>query len=311
MKQHTPPFSPPFSPPYLPLFLKKLFKNYWRSLSLACLLIVGCAQQSEAAILVFDFGGVLGKMPQTSMAIKELGLGRLLTYTLFGLKNPAHLKELMFKVLVDLYGEQQEDAGYPCACDGNTKLPAVLCDWLAGRVLGSEIIEQTNQCIDKGECDHLLSSRQEKRLIKEIVRIAFDPEIHGKYMRPLKETAALIKEIAIEHPEHTLMILSNYDLPGFQAIYNNPLMQKELFCYFKPHNIIISGTTGLLKPDPCIFTQELIQDYSLEDAIKRHEVFFIDDQKENIAVAEQCGIQGILFTTCAALRGKCNTFGII
>jgi len=303
--------SPSSSPLFTIKSLKKAVKNYWRSLSLAFLFIIGCGQQAHAAILVFDFGGVLGKMPQTNLAIKELGLGRLISYTIFGLKNPAHLKDLMFKVLIDLYGEQQENDEYPCACDGNKKLPAVMCDWLAGRVLGSEIIEQTHECIDEGECDHLLSSRQEKRLIKEIIRIAFDPEIHGKYMRPLKETAALIKEIATEHPEHTLMILSNYDLPGFQAIYNNPLMQKELFCYFKPNNIIISGCTGFLKPDPCIFNQELIQDYSLEDAIKRHEVFFIDDQKENIETAEQCGIQGILFTTSAALREKCNKLGII
>lgn len=293
------------------IFVKKLIKKSWYSLSLLCLLTLGCVQQSDAAILVFDFGGVLGKMSQSSMAIKELGLGRLFTYTIFGLKNPAHLKKLMFKVLSHLYGEQSENKDCPCACDGDTKLPAVMCDWLAGLVLGSDIIERTNQLIDEGECDHLFSSRQEKRLVKEIVRIAFDPDIHGKYMRPIHEVSSLIKEIAEEHPEHILMILSNYDLPGFQAIFKNPLMQKEIFCYFKPQNIIISGCTGLLKPDTRIFTQELIQDFSLKDAIERHEVFFIDDQKENVSAAQKCGIEGILFTSCTELRKNFREHEII
>ena len=85
---------------------------------------------------------------------------------------------------------------------------------------------------------------------------------------------------------HKVYLLSNWDAHSF------PLMDArfpELFSLFD--GIMISGETGLLKPDPTFF-YELLDAYNLDT----RSCIFLDDQKENIIAAQKMGIASALIT---------------
>jgi 2-haloacid dehalogenase len=61
--------------------------------------------------------------------------------------------------------------------------------------------------------------------------------------------------------------------------------------------ILVSGEEKLIKPDPKIY-ELILSRYSIDPT----EAIFIDDRKDNIAAAEEFGIQGFHFETPEKLR---------
>lgn len=92
----------------------------------------------------------------------------------------------------------------------------------------------------------------------------------------IEPTAALIHDL--KAAGYRLYVLSNMSRE-FIAF----LREKEVYKYFDGE--VISCEEGIVKPDPAIY-RTLLDRYSLD----AHETMFIDDRRENVAVAATLGI---------------------
>jgi len=89
-----------------------------------------------------------------------------------------------------------------------------------------------------------------------------------------------------------------YGLTNFSAETYPPAFERfEFLRWF--NGILVSGEVGLIKPDPRIF-ELLIERF----AIDPRRTVYIDDVETNVIAARPLGIDGIHFTTPAALRAE-------
>ncbi len=265
---------------------------------LPLVLIICTISQINATTVVFDAGGVLVQTKKSEIVKKMIG--KFISYALFSWKNPAHIKTLTFTVMEELYGKQVPEEGCPCACGDGIILPALMCTWLSSSIssdeiaeitgkkigepiTGKEIIECTCKCIDDGSCNNLLHDRREKELVKSILCIMFDPEMHANFTHPIPEGVKLLEECA-KKEKNCIMLLSNYAADAFEQIYNKQEMQDAIFRFIRPEYLVVSGFLGMIKPYKSIFNH-LVSGYNLDPAT----IVFIDDQEENIQMAKQCG----------------------
>jgi len=286
--------------------MKKNIVSSFRSFLCSVLLSTVCLTSLlSATTIVFDAGGVLVQSKRGELVKKMLG--KFVRYMLFSWKNPAHVKDLTFKVLENLYGKQVPEVGCACACGDGLVLPAAMCDWMSGVSTGKEIIEKTCALIDDGACDKMLGDKREKELVKNILELIFDPEVHANCTHPIPEGVRLLEECA-QNENNTLMLLSNYAADAFEKIYNKQEMQDSIFKFIKPEYAVVSGFIGLIKPYASIF-QHLLSRYNLNPA----DVIFIDDQAENIEAAQKLGFKALHLQhgNYDAVRTELRTFGVI
>ena len=95
---------------------------------------------------------------------------------------------------------------------------------------------------------------------------------------------------------YKLAILSNAppDLTRWLADWEMCDLFEVVFC---------SGDEGMIKPDPAAFKLTLER-----LGVEPGEAVFIDDTPENVEAARKLGIQGIIFTTVAALKDDLTKF---
>ena len=95
---------------------------------------------------------------------------------------------------------------------------------------------------------------------------------------------------------YKLAILSNAppDLTRWLADWEMRDLFEVVFC---------SGDEGMIKPDPAAFKLTLER-----LGVEPGEVVFIDDTPEHVEAARKLGIQGIIFTTAAALKNDLTKF---
>jgi HAD superfamily hydrolase (TIGR01509 family) len=67
--------------------------------------------------------------------------------------------------------------------------------------------------------------------------------------------------------------------------------------------VFCSGDEGMIKPDPAAFKLTLER-----LGVEPGESVFIDDTPEHVEAARKLGIQGIIFTTAAALKDDLTKF---
>ena len=84
-----------------------------------------------------------------------------------------------------------------------------------------------------------------------------------------------------------LFLLSNISIGFFENYKKTPWINEVLSEF---DGLILSGVTGLLKPDPEVF-EYILSKYNL----KREETLFIDDSPKNIKGAEAVRLRGYLF----------------
>lgn len=250
-------------------------------------------QISYCVNIIFDLGGVLILHDKKNIA-KNLNKNALALY-LITLNNPTKLQKRIFELLEKLpnsYKNAYQNAGqntcpnaYQNAIaaedDKGQKLPTIMCDWLAGKVLSSDIVDL---CYKFSENNPSFFSLGEKSILLNTLELMFDPKI---FIESCKISHDCLKFIKIcKKAGHKLFILSNWDLQSCSL-----LLEKypEIFELFDPENIIFSGQIGLIKPDPKIFNF-IIEKYNLNP----QECIFFDDQNVNIFSAQNCGIKGIL-----------------
>ncbi len=98
------------------------------------------------------------------------------------------------------------------------------------------------------------------------------------------------------HDRYKLAILSNSppDLTRWLVDWEMRDLFEVVFC---------SGDEGMIKPDPAAFKLTLER-----LGVEPGEAVFIDDTPEHVQAARKLGIQGIIFTTAAALKDDLKKF---
>ncbi len=115
---------------------------------------------------------------------------------------------------------------------------------------------------------------------------------------PIRGSVEILREL--RERDVPLYVLSNWGTDEFEAV-------RSLFPFLEWfRGILISGSVGLLKPDPQIFAL-LVQEYQLHPA----QVVFIDDHPPNVGAASQLGFQSVLFTSPADLREELVQLGLL
>ena len=131
----------------------------------------------------------------------------------------------------------------------------------------------------------------------EQIRIWFDrcEEMLGG---PLEESVAILAEL--KKKEIPLFVLSNWSAETYPKA-------EVLFDFLNWFDgKIISGTTGIIKPDPEIF-HLLLKSFNLTP----ENTVFIDDIQDNIEAAKALGIHGIHFKNGSLLRNELEKLNLL
>lgn len=240
--------------------------------------------------LIWDLGNTLISTNKFGIA-REIGLKDFFLYSIFDWHNPSKIHDHVFNIL-NLIETPSKKTSLVSTAEGKT-LPSLVCQWLEGTKTGNEIYKQAHEIIKEYSKAGYFVSHRQKTLVNRAIKVMFDPKILAKNMKRIRPAVRLLKECANQKycngkTKHKLLILSNFDPETFKYVIKSKQCQ-EVFKYFDPENIIISGHIGLLKPNPKIY-DFIIKKYQLNPK----DCIFIDDQIENINAAINAGMTGIL-----------------
>jgi len=248
-------------------------------------------EQKPLSIL-FDLNGVLFRISK-KRALSHLGFLDMLSYVASGNK-PNQLKNKVFTLLHRLRGHdaltylpQETDTLTPMH-DG-VALPEIMCDWMRGIVPGHEIMKAMNELIETLDQQQFFTSEREKRLIKRINVMMFDPAVRLQLYVPIRNGIRLLK--LCKKRGNKVYLLSNMDSELIKLLEKKYPDSFGLF-----DGTIVSADVKMIKPDNGIYLH----------AIKAHNIdpatcWLVDDQIENILGAEQAGIQALQFSAKTAL----------
>lgn len=251
-------------------------------LNLAILFLLLSINISSKTI-IWDLGQVLFKTNKLS-AVGQIGLLDCALYPITTGKSPFIIKNKIFEVLNLIKLKNIKDLA-PATDEDGQVLPICMRAWLAGLVSGKQIIEESSKIIENLN-QNFFSNNREKRLVQKTINFIFNANSLANSQRPIGKAVKLVKRC--KKNNHKLIVLSNWEPESFKLLYNNSI-GKQVFQYFKPENIVISGNIKLIKPDLKIFNF-VIKKYKLNPK----DCIFIDDQLVNINAAKQCGMTGLL-----------------
>jgi phosphoglycolate phosphatase-like HAD superfamily hydrolase len=236
---------------------------------------------SAKKAIVFDLGEVLIKTNRTK-ARCFLGTGALGSYMMIDWKYPDSLRKVLYNIL---HTENKKAESIILDPYGDI-FPVMVCDMLKGIRTESDCHKVAVKIINDSE--HLFCSSREFYLCLKSAQILFDADVLTTILEPNKEGLALLQECYKEG--HEIFILSNFGKEGYIALKKK---YPELFELIKDDHIIISGNVNAAKPESAIY-EHLVKIIKKSGIIVSKEtVFFIDDQKENIAAALKHNITGI------------------
>ena len=97
-----------------------------------------------------------------------------------------------------------------------------------------------------------------------------------------------------------------YALTNFSAEFWPAFAAREAALLVPFRDILVSGTVGLIKPDPAIYAMAMTR-----FGLARGEALFVDDRAENVAGAEDAGLVGHRFVDAPALRAVLGRYGLL
>lgn len=234
--------------------------------------ILPLATDASKKVIIFDLDGVLCKTNDLQ-AFYEIGIKVILQHMM------QHGKPSVKKLFTALQGAPAI-TNFDVEHHG-IKIPRIIIDW---------------QCNKQGLRDvqdimvkHILNAKlsiPEKNFMVQTILMMTTPrkfiETRQMILGAL-ELAHTLKQLG-----YKLYILANWDATSF------PLFKKKfpaLFTYQDQDlfdGIMISGKTGMIKPDPKLFEALLVK-----FNIDRSQVVFIDDAPENVQAAQKLGISAL------------------
>jgi len=109
---------------------------------------------------------------------------------------------------------------------------------------------------------------------------------------PIQETVDILKQL-VDSKKYRMLALTNWSAETFPVA----IERYEFLSWFE--GIVVSGIEKCKKPEPEIY-KILIDRYQVNPT----ECIFIDDNKDNITMAEELGIRGIHFISPQLLHEK-------
>lgn len=252
-----------------------------KKLFLSTILLLGTLNL-QAYNVVFDLGDVLVATDRLKV-FYAMGPLNILKYVLFDKQNPKQLQKKIFDVL-DHLGKQKEQHGLIAAYSGRA-LPQIMCDWLMGTKRYEAIMQEIYDCTDMLSNQHYFVSMREREIIELALEAMFNPFTFAKNVYCKPEGLELLRTIV--QKGHSVYILSNWDPESFAYLSKQPAM-RSLFELVEHKNIVISGTTGYMKPQALMFNY-FLETYNLNP----DETYFIDDMVENCIAADRAGMHSI------------------
>lgn len=247
--------------------------------------------QAEIKYIIWDLGYVLIE-PDTNVKMAQLGRGDCISYGITNFFNGnIHIRktltQLMYDVLIQAGGPQTEPLELQLCDNERTPLPKLFADWQLGRITAAQVHALVDQTLVQLKNECYFASAIEARLVTNCIKKAtIHPKGLARGMKPGK--ACELLELLSQEGKYEFYVLSNWDAESFNYILQDKLLQEKVFSYMKPEHLMYSGKYGLAKPHPEFF-KLLLNMYDLNPA----ECLFIDDQAENIATAQACGMQVI------------------
>ncbi len=261
-------------------------------LALISLFTLSC----QAKHIIFDLGYTLVKPDKTKLT-NEMSIGDFTMYMFFDGGNPDTLLEKVFDVLSLIAGSQETSLEDIVYSDSDLPMPQVMVEWQLGSRDPHDILEDALLFADELKEFGYFASAREYRLVKQALRIMLEPDILAGNIKPIKKGLKLLRECAQEvdehgNPLHELYILSNWDPASFDLLQESEKLE-ELFSYFKPENIFVSGKINKIKPHKNSYEYVLSKIKAQHPDAKPEDCIFIDDRAENIEAAKKCKIRAI------------------
>lgn len=252
------------------------------------------AANKPKKVIIWDLGGTLVKTDRFGMAT-HIGLGDIICYPLLDGKSPFALQDKVFDVLGSMQAIDAKNGQLGANSPDGRVLPAVMCDWLAGKEDGASLARRAHKQMHQLEQMNrfYFASSRERRLVENTIDVMFNPELLAQNTKVIKPAVRLLENCFRQtdgtgNHRHRMLVLSNWDSISFNNLQKSEIGTKVLK-FFRPEDIIISGDMKLIKPDHAIF-QRIIQTHKLNP----HDCIFIDDQIENVKAARRAGMDGIL-----------------
>lgn len=173
----------------------------------------------------------------------------------------------------------------------NSCLYEPMKNFLTGTGERSELYKQAIDCIDSSSNETI--NLYKKVMLKNTVDLLFNSRQFAWCMSIIQSGLDLVKACYNKKDNqgnklNNLFILSNWDTESFNYLYNNE-KNRELFKYFNPDQVIISGKIGLLKPDKPVY-EYITEKFNL----RYQDCVFIDDDARNVKTAKELGMIAFL-----------------
>lgn len=269
--------------------------------------------------LIWDLGGTLFKYDKSYLSTK-IDKWHYSCYTFFEGKSYEDLAAKTFDILGFIDGWQHnEDEEIMCR-DNGSPFPQAFVNWQSGRVKANQLYDMAMDYLEQLKADDEESdskhdylyfhSKAEYLLTKDSLDILLSPQTLAHSMKPIKKAVRILKECAAQRneegqPLHELFVLSNWDKESFALLQESDRAQ-EVFNYFDPHHIVISGKIGKVKPHRDMFDY-VINKFDLDPA----ECIFIDDQIENVKAARRAGMTAIHLQDFRQLERELKELAVI
>ncbi len=239
-------------------------------------------QAYQKPAIVFDLGGVVFKTAKSTIIKDQLGLGSAVGYMLRHACGPEGIKKNWFKILEKVRAKHgysftlQDELGNKIAVknENGNLLPDYMVEWLCGNRSNEELFCEICEGIET--VPNL--SKTDKQFMINMTR-SFIPEDFAASRKVIESTVTLIKKL--KKRGYPLYILSNWDKESFTLMHKEYAEIFELF-----DGYIVSGLVHMAKPGRCIYEK-------FEHQFPHQLYVLIDDQRDNIAMAEACGWCGI------------------
>ncbi len=235
--------------------------------------------KNEKPAIVFDLGGVLFHTKKFNFFFSQLGF-RALAYA-------SNLKKRWFNLLEKIAKENnhQYSLSVEIKDDAGDVLPSYMLEWLTGYRSNQEICDEVCACIKKNP-DWF--GPGEKQLMLNMAHGIFiaDQFLSTQYV--IDDTVKLIKKL--KKNGYPLYILSNWDKETFDRMTKK---YPALFALFD--GFVVSGYQHKAKPDLEMYKE-------LESLYPHSNYVLIDNQKDNISAAKECGWFGIETKTASLDR---------
>lgn len=251
-----------------------MYKAKKTKLLLFFMILTLVSQVCQGAVLIFDLGQVLVKN-STLALLKNIGF-----FNFVGIYNPLTLEKKLLEFLSTL--SNVSHVQHPLSLYRGYLMPVIMQDWLCGYITSDEVLQLIEKNIDKHP--ELFNWPTEKKLVYEISKIIFTPELFIETVHPIKAALKLLDKVAQQKDAfgnklHRIYVLSNWDKESFEYLCKKYDCQKLLSF---ADGIMISGYQGKMKPDPDIYI-DLFNSFKI-DPYKELTVY-VDDDLANLQAA--------------------------